>query len=65
MTPAEIRKLFPVTRNTAYFNSAAVGLGSTRLREAHEGFLRSWMETGFDYLRAEALRRAAVDRSGS
>ena len=48
------RELFPTLQHTAYFNTAAVGLGSTRLKQAFDIFTEDWLENGFDYLAAEA-----------
>jgi selenocysteine lyase/cysteine desulfurase len=43
----------------AYFNTAAVALGSSRLHEAYTGVIENWTETGFDYIRAEAAAEAS------
>ncbi len=59
MNWGEIRSLFPATERLAYFNSAAVGLGSIRLRTALEVFQRDWFENGFDYVRAEEAAESA------
>jgi cysteine desulfurase/selenocysteine lyase len=52
------RALFPATRTTAYLNTAAVGLASTRLADAHARTIESWTTNGFDYVRGEAAASA-------
>lgn len=46
MNKAEVRALFPVTRNVVYFNHAAVGPLSTRAYEAMERHARDQREFG-------------------
>jgi selenocysteine lyase/cysteine desulfurase len=61
----EARRLFPATRDRAYFNTAAVGLASRRLAETYHACIDDWTASGFDFLRGEeaATRaRAAVAR---
>ena len=60
MTDVEgARQLFPALSRKAYFNTAAVALGNTRLRDGLTAFLDQWTEEGFDFVRAEA----AADRA--
>ncbi|MCZ6861322.1 MAG: aminotransferase class V-fold PLP-dependent enzyme [Alphaproteobacteria bacterium] len=47
------RHLFPATKNLAYFNTAAVSLGSTVLSEAYSKFIADWTGHGFDFVYAE------------
>ncbi len=47
------RRLFPATEKLAYFNTAAVSLGSTVLSDAYSNFIADWTENGLDFIRAE------------
>lgn len=47
------RRLFPATERLAYFNTAAVSLGSTVLRDAYSRFIAEWTERGLDFASAE------------
>ena len=47
------RRLFPATEKLAYFNTAAVSLGSTVLRDAYTRYIADWIEGGLDFFRAE------------
>jgi len=46
MDKSSLRELFPVTKNLAYFNHAALGPLSTRASEAMENFVRDQREFG-------------------
>src|SRR3954453_5358041 len=46
MDKTSLRELFPVTKNLAYFNHAAVGPLSARAYEAMENFARDQREFG-------------------
>lgn len=50
---AGARTLFPATEKLAYFNTAAVSLGSTVLRDAYSRYIAEWIEGGLDFFRAE------------
>lgn len=50
---ASARQLFPTLERTSYFNTSAVGLGSTRLKEAYDSVTADWLERGFDFVAAE------------
>src|SRR4051794_40515358 len=52
MDKSSLRELFPVTKNLAYFNHAAVGPLSTRAYEAMENFARDQREFGALHWRA-------------
>ncbi|MFM7532590.1 MAG: aminotransferase class V-fold PLP-dependent enzyme [Rubrivivax sp.] len=55
-SPVDIRsqrQLFPALERQAYFNTAAVGLGSTVLRDAYRGYQEAWLRDGLDFMRAE------------
>jgi cysteine desulfurase/selenocysteine lyase len=61
----EARQLFPATGDRAYFNTAAVGLASGRLRETYHACIDAWASSGFDFVRGEeaaTTARAAVAR---
>ncbi|NCF82672.1 MAG: aminotransferase class V-fold PLP-dependent enzyme, partial [Proteobacteria bacterium] len=47
------RRLFPATEKLSYFNTAAVSLGSTILRDAYTNFVAEWTENGLNTTRAE------------
>ncbi len=47
------RRLFPATEKLAYFDTAAVSLGSTVLRDAYSNYIADWIEGGIDLLHAE------------
>lgn len=47
------RQLFPALERQAYLNTAAVGLGSTVLRDAYRAYEESWTRDGLDFVRAE------------
>ncbi len=53
------RALFPATDETAYFNTAAVGLGSRALAAALRAFIDDWLEHGLDFVRGEAAGESA------
>src|SRR5262249_37325826 len=61
--------MFPVTRDTAYFNTATVGLASRKLLAAYRPCLDPWEERGFDYVRGEIAgersRRAVATLIGA
>lgn len=52
-TIEDARRLFPATEKLAYFNTAAVSLGSTVLSNAYSDFIADWTKSGLDYVRAE------------
>src|SRR3954463_2495665 len=52
MDKSSLREVFPVTKNLAYFNHAAVGPLSTRAHEAMENFARDQREFGALHWRA-------------
>jgi hypothetical protein len=52
MDKASLRELFPVTKNVAYFNHAAVGPLSVRAYEAMENFARDQRDFGALHWRA-------------
>jgi selenocysteine lyase/cysteine desulfurase len=61
----DARGLFPATAGRAYFNTAAVGLASSRLAEAYRAFIDEWAADGLDYTRGERAAgeaRSAVAR---
>ena len=47
------RGLFPSTEKLAYFNTAAVSLGSTILRDAYSNFIADWTENGLNAQRTD------------
>lgn len=53
------RQLFPALERQAYLNSAAVGLGSTVLREAYRAYEEGWLREGLDFVRAERAAERA------
>jgi len=53
------RRLFPATEKLAYFNTAAVSLGSTTLRDAYARCIADWTGGGFDFVRAEQAGETA------
>ena len=70
MNKAEVRALFPVTRNLVYFNHAAVGPLSTRACEAMERHARDQRDFGALhwrewYAETDRLRAAAARLIGS
>ncbi|WP_154344639.1 aminotransferase class V-fold PLP-dependent enzyme [Agromyces kandeliae] len=50
----EARGLFPATEDSAYLNTAAVGLASRRLATASEQYLADWVASGLDFVRGES-----------
>jgi cysteine desulfurase / selenocysteine lyase len=61
----DARGLFPATAGRAYFNTAAVGLASSRLAETYRAFIGEWAADGLDYTRGERAAgeaRSAVAR---
>jgi selenocysteine lyase/cysteine desulfurase len=50
----DARSLFPATRKLAYFNTAAVALGSAALGEALRAYVSAWVDDGPGYVQAEA-----------
>jgi len=50
----DARRLFPILSRKAYFNTAAVAPGNTRLRDGLAAFMDLWTEEGLDFVRAEA-----------
>lgn len=55
----DARLLYPATEESAYFNTAAVGLASRAVAEAYEAFLTEWVTNGLDYVRGEAAAENA------
>jgi cysteine desulfurase / selenocysteine lyase len=55
----EARSRFPGTADTAYFNTAAVGLASRPLVDVYHRFVDEWAENGLDYVRGEAAGESA------
>lgn len=55
----DARTLFPATANSAYFNTAAVGLASHRLTAAYHQYVDEWAASSLDYVRAEAAAETA------
>ncbi len=53
------RTLFPATDETAYFNTAAVGLASRAVVAALRAFIDDWLENGLDFVRGEAAGESA------
>jgi len=49
----EANGLFPATDEVAYFNTAAVGLGSRALGDTLGRYLDDWIRTGPDFVRGE------------
>ena len=49
----DARRLFPATEKLAYFNTAAVSLGSTILSDAYSEFIADWTKSGLNFIRAE------------
>ncbi len=49
----DARSLFPATGRLAYFNTAAVSLGSTALEAAYTTLIDDWTRSGFDFARGE------------
>jgi cysteine desulfurase/selenocysteine lyase len=62
MEAAEIRQLFPGLRDTIYFNTASVNVGSAPAREAYERAVELWASGRFDWTEAE---RAGEDARAS
>ena len=61
----EARRLFPATTDRAYFNTAAVGLASSRLAATYHAVVDEWVAQGFDWVRGEQAAneaRSAVAR---
>jgi selenocysteine lyase/cysteine desulfurase len=61
----EARRLFPATTGRAYFNTAAVGLASSRLAATYHAVVDDWVADGFDWVRGERAAneaRSAVAR---
>ena len=61
----EARRLFPATTGRAYFNTAAVGLASSRLAATYHAVVDEWVAHGFDWVRGERAAneaRSAVAR---
>lgn len=61
MNPAEIRTLFPGLRDTLYFNTSTMAVGSAPAREAYERALERWSAGRLDW--PEAERAGEVDRA--
>ena len=55
------RRLFPTLGRQAYLNTAAVGLGSTRLHDAYRVFMDRWTADGLDFVQAEKAAERARD----
>jgi selenocysteine lyase/cysteine desulfurase len=55
----EARRDFPATRDTAYFNTATVGLASRKLLAAYRACVDEWEQVGFDYVRGEIAGESA------
>jgi selenocysteine lyase/cysteine desulfurase len=59
MDVTSMRALFPALRASAYLNTAAVGLASTRLAAVLTETIATWTEAGFDWERGEAAAAAS------
>ena len=55
----EARRLFPGTRDRAYFNTAAVGLASSDLADTYHRLVDRWTAEGFDFPEGERAADAA------
>ncbi len=55
----EARRLFPATTGRAYFNTAAVGLASSRLAATYHAVVDEWVADGFDWVRGEQAANEA------
>ncbi len=55
----DARALFPATADSAYFNTAAVGLASQELTAACHQYVDEWSASGLDYIRGEAAAETA------
>lgn len=53
------RRLFPALERQIYLNTAAVGLGSTVLRDAYRAYEDAWTHDGLDFVRAEQAAERA------
>lgn len=56
---AEVRALFPGLRETMYFNTSTMAVGSSPARAAYEGALARWSTGRFDWMEAERAAEAA------
>jgi cysteine desulfurase / selenocysteine lyase len=53
------RDLYPATAGCAFFNTAAVGLASSRLASAYRELIDEWVTVGFDFVRGEQAANEA------